>query len=788
MRIDNHNLITRIVVAFIITYATVFSSIELRAQDYKFGYNFSGYNFSSEKSIPLIKDWDFYWMNLIPPDSIDYFEPSAIVSTPHLWNTFEDLGSFGYATYRTTIKLPTDFPLLGLNIPDLYSSYEVYINGKLLAANGVVAKSKELYTPVRFPQLVPIENNGADTLEILIQIANFDHSKGGVRLPLEIGAFSVLSLNREAQLTYAWALAGSLFMGGLFFLGLYMYGRNEISILYFSLFCLVYSYRLFGTDLYPLHILFPELSWILTLRLEYLTLFIAAPLFGLFLKNLFKEESQNLVFNAFNAFFILFSFITLFLSPFHFTRLLEPFFAILVIYIIFALSVIVKAVINKKQGSLLALFSMLVIFSVFIENLLQYLVIIDENLGFSFVGYIIFFFSSSLILSSRFASSFKKAKDEAESALVSKNNFLATMGHELRTPLNAVIGFSELLAYSTSDKERVDYANTIKKSGEALLQLINNILDYSKMEAGKVSIDKIEINLHKYLTENVEILSSLTQAKDLKISLKIDQELPAKVFTDPYMLRQILFNIIGNAIKFTEKGDIFVHCSLANEQVEEPQLKLLFSVKDTGIGIPEEEYSNMFDSFTQVESSISRKYSGTGLGLSISKKLVEMLDGQIWVKSTLGKGTTFYFTLVVEKPETESPPQIIEASKVTQKSGINVLLVEDNIINQKVAIKMLERLNVFPDLAENGLEAVEKCEAKEYDLIFMDLEMPEMNGIEATKVILNSQSHSKKPLIYALTANNTVEIKKQCMEAGMKDFLTKPIKIETLERVLESLN
>ena len=588
------------------------------------------YNFDNNTELALNGEWQFFWNQLIEPGEPTRKMPE-IVSFPHLWSDNTELGFFGYATYKIKILVPKVYPKLALTIPDMYSSYKLYIGDKLIAQNGIVATTKEKYSPNWLPITVPLDRFESETVDIILQVANFDHSKGGVRLPIVIGKEDVLQRDREIELGYAFVLTGSLIMGALFFLGLYSFGKQEKTILYFALFCLVYSYRIIGTELYPLHFLLPNLPWILAIKLEYISLYLSASLFGMFIKNLYPNETSKFIMDGINYTFLVFSVAALVLPPFYFTSLINYFFAILSVYIVYTIYILVNARINKSVGSGFALASIAVVFVVFIYDLLEYFVILQENLFINFVGYISFFFLQSLTLSNRFSHTLNEAKETAETASVAKTHFLSTMGHELRTPLNAVIGLSELLLDSKSEKEKMQFATTIKKSGENLLSIINNILDFTKIESSDVELEYSPTNIPYLLADIVKMLGSLTDPKKVKLSFRFDDSLPEFIETDGTRLRQILINLIGNAIKFTDEGEISVQVTTTESISEKGQI--LFIVKDSGIGIPEDKMSLLFDRFSQIETDRNRRYGGTGLGLAISKRLIEGMRGRIWVQS-----------------------------------------------------------------------------------------------------------------------------------------------------------
>jgi signal transduction histidine kinase/DNA-binding NarL/FixJ family response regulator len=726
-----------------------------------------------QQKVILNGQWKWYWHQLRTPGQPE--SPFEYIGFPKLWSASEWRGqpvaSQGYATYALTVLLPPNTERMGLEIATQYTAYKLFVNGQAITEDGEPGTTPATTIPYWSTQLVALPEG--DTLQILLQVANFDHSKGGPNEAPRLGGLNALRGQRYTALALDILLTGCLFMSGLFFLGLFSFNRYDRSMLYFGLFCLLYNYRVIGVDTYALHVLFPNIPWLLTTRLEYGSLYVAIATFGLYTQALYPKDTHRWFIRTVCGLCLAFT-VSLALPPLIFTRLMSPFLVLSVLCIVYVVYVYWLAARRQRPGAIYSLLSTVVLMVVFSLLLANYLHVLDAPRLLLTTGYMMFFFFQSLVLSYRFGFIINEARR-------TEKQFLANMSHEIRTPLNAILGFSTMLETTPLDKEQQEAVGFIRSAGRNLLTIVNDILDISKIEAGMLSLEVIPFSLTGLVDSLRTMMDPIVGEKGLQLIVKTDPALPDVVQGDPTRLTQILLNLLSNAIKFTKQGGITVNMQLASETADTVQVRIL--VQDTGIGIDSDALLHIFERFRQASDFTTRYYGGTGLGLNIVRSLVEMQKGWITVDSKPGEGSCFTLEIPYQKTDEKvASANWTEDAQLADVQPLMILIAEDNMMNQKLAIQVLKRLGHVGVVAENGQKAIELLQQRSFDLVLMDIQMPVMDGYTTTQHI-RSTLHNKVPII-AMTAHALASERERCLQAGMNDFLPKPFQVNELQRII----
>ncbi len=861
----------------------------------------TGWDFAADGSLRLNGEWEFYWQQLLTRADFDsaaqlinprHFQSAGDLVMPQMdgyfpipgsWNGYEvngaPLDGNGYATFRLKVKLPGPGEY-GLRLLTMSTAYRIWINDAT-GAVGQVGRTKAEMTPQYGVNIIRVQTAQPE-LDIILQVANFYHYKGGPWEPIELGEYEAIHREWVLHLFVDLFLIGCMCIMALYHFCLFYLRRQDLSTLYFGLYCFDNFFRLLVIGEFSFYYMFPDANWLITNKIEYLAAYISIPPLALFVTHLWPEESSPRLTRGFVILYLIASAVVLLTSPNVYSRTVPLMTIMGLVTYFYLIGVWFKAVLKKRDGSLVAGMGMIAIFFTSINDVLYVNEIIYTGYYSSF-GIFVFIFSQSLILSIKFARAFTSVEqlsgtlEQANQRLIQldklKDEFLANTSHELRTPLNGIIGLTEsLIDGATGKLPEITKKSLamIAASGRRLTNLVNDILDFSKLKNQQLALQLNPVDICT-LAEVVAALSRpLLKNKHLELINAIGPDTPP-VYGDENRLQQILHNLIGNAIKFTEEGQIVVSVNVnhprpllekegslkASPIEKEGSLKaslfekegslkaslfekegslkapfekeglegdiLVIHVSDTGIGIPADQFEHIFESFAQADGATAREYGGTGLGLTVTRQLVELHGGRIWVKSEVGKGSTFSFTLPLASEQqgqsdgfvktrqavktgfdapgpglkTEDLKPMPEEADLMREFSLEellimppdplqpcVLIVDDEPVNLQVLVNQLSPRNYRVARAQNGQEALDLIgKGLKPDVVVLDVMMPRMTGYEVCRKLRETYPASNLPIIM-LTAKTQERDITEGLVAGANDYVTKPFsKNELLQRI-----
>lgn len=782
------------------------------------------WDFERDGPVSLKGTWSFYRDQFVSDLSAPSARPDGFVLAPSSWNgqTIDGvpLNAYGAHSYAVRLLVPAEMTRPTIYIRDQKSAHRVYADGQLLASNGEVGRTAESTRPFYRPQVIELPSDSITredrTIVLVVQVANFHDRKGGLFFPVQFGSETGVRNWRERRIGFAIFMLGTLSIFGLYHLGLFAMRPGEQATLYFGLICLIVALRLPLTGERYIMQIFPTWPFELLYRIEFLTFFAAVPLFSTFVSCLFPEYFSRTILRIVQAFGTLACLALLVLPTTWLTHAALFYQLVTLSTVAYILGVAVMAARGDARGASFFLVGWAVLLLSVLNDILRANEIVQTPF-IGPVGMFFFIFAQSSILASRFHSAFdeldsvsrelrralieerkvdalRSERDAAEKASRAKSEFLANMSHEIRTPMNSILGMADLLADDPVRSERTRYIRIIQRSGQTLLALLGDILDLARVEAGRLDIVETAVDPRETLRAVVEMMETQAAQKQLRLSYTVDDRVPERIAADVTRLRQVLVNLIGNAVKFTDQGSVSVDAHLLDGGILE------FVVADTGRGIAPERIDSVFNAFTQADNSTTRLYGGSGLGLTICRRLVELMGGRIRAESELNVGSRFCFEIPC-RAATAEPSQASEAPEqgVAQADAqtesrpqasvlppLSILVAEDNQDNQALLFAFLAKHPVQLDVADDGAIAIKKFRSGQYDLILMDMQMPEVDGYTASRRIREleqAEGRSRTPII-ALTAHAMPEEVQQMMAAGCDAHLAKPLRRKLLIQTL----
>lgn len=774
------------------------------------------WDFNTDGAVNLDGEWEFYWDQLLTHD--DFYKGNQFLSgyftVPSVWNHYQlngnDLPGYGYATYRIKIKTKDQHSLKGLKISTMSTAYKLMVDDVLLAENGIVGSREDNSSP-EYKPLITFFKNSSDEFEIIVQISNFTYARGGFWYSITLGTDQQVATLKENSSRRELFILGAVLIMALYHTAIFSSQKKYKLALYFTLILMIGVLRIAFRGEYLILSILPTLNINYLVFFEYMTMYWGPTALAAFIHELYPEESSLAMKNFLVASVLFFTFITIvFPISFYtkFTLYYEVFLVLMVLYYIF---VTVIATIRKKAGAALLLLGITFFLVTLIYDSLYHWNLVQSKYDGMFLMSIFFLvLIQALILAQRFSTAFSEV-EKLSNQLISlnsmKDEFMANTSHELRTPLHGMIHITESFLQSSSGKlnqHQQENLSLVVSSGKRLAMLVNDILDYSKLKHGDIKLNKKYIDLRQIVLMVLEITQYLVVTKSIILQNNLPDNLPA-VYADEDRLTQIIYNLIGNAIKFTEHGEILISAIVNHDMIE-------ISIEDTGIGIPEDKLKDIFKSFEQVNTSLSREYGGTGLGLSITKYLVEIHDGTI-TASSLGKGSKFTFSLPLstENQNTDKVSSNIDKRSYPnhinqpffktpaffpQKGEFTILIVDDDYVNLQVLINILSMEHYSIIAVATGMEALkEVAHNKNIDLVILDIMLPKMSGYEVCQKLRENYSLSSLPVLMLTAQNSPIGGMLTGFESGANDFLTKPFdsnelkaRVKTLLHLKKSVN
>lgn len=736
-------------------------------------------NFSGQTTVPLSGEWlvypgKYYAQEKIVDTTRVYFDPASgwFGQAGGMFNKQQT----GIATYDLSVIIPDDVPALSVKIPVINTAYKLLVNNQQVASVGRVGAFTQTAQPYweHYTSSVKLKPGQND---IRLIISNFDHHRAGMYQPIVLGEEAYMNTMRNLLVGGVLFLAGCLLVAGIFALGLFWFKTSDVSGLLFFFFCIFYSFWVLSSSYVVIPSLLSDWTWGSVVRLEYMALAFSIIFYGYFIKATLKENVKSWIFHFATGFCVLFISITLFSSAPTFTMLFPYFITAMgVVYSVMVVSALRLTVFWHKL-TWINLIGYTALCTVVVLRVLTSNGLVPEFKGIEIIGNIIFTLSQAMFMAIMFGRKYRDSSLAALAAARTRDEFLNTMSHELKTPMNAILGMATFLEKSKLDSAQRDKLKAIKSNGESLMSLITDVLSISEVGSGRLKLKNTVLSIESCVDSALSLSKQHLNKDKVLFTSFLDPKLPKHVRGDSPRIKQILMHVLNGAFKNTSKGKVELRVTLDSQVNESVFIK--FEVSDTGNGQTRNVDSSGFGLFNTDNLSERLRKPEEG-ELRVVNQLVELMGGELKTTKVNPRGCLVEFTLglqMFDENDNRYTPSIFSKNEVDPT--LKVLYAEDNPVNQKLMILMLDALGLKVDIANDGYEAVEMASKKYYNIILMDIQMPGMDGLEASRRII--QRSNARPVIIATTANLAEVDKRKCFEAGMNDFVSKPINQEDLK-------
>ncbi len=748
-------------------------------------------------TISLSGQWDFHWERFLSyrEAASDSLAGGLTVDAPSVWNSYllngKKLPGFGYGTYVLKVVNAPEGQPLSLRIPTFSTAYELFIDDHLASSNGTVSTDREHHLPRYLPQVITFTPEQS-SFHILIHVSNYTYARGGMWYDVEMGTpEQIMKMDRTISYKDLF-LIGSLTAMTFYYLMIYLLRREDKSSLYYVLMCIIFAARTAIYGNFFIYSLLPHIGFKTIITIDYITLCCFSISAAFMIGELFPQESRRSILRIFLLYASIMALLFILTPVSFFTRTvyIVQFMAILTgAYPIYTL---IRAYVGGKKDAGILLCGALVVILCAVHDILYQNNVILSSIGELVpLGLFVMLFLQAFVLARRFSEAFKDVNMLSQKLLTLdkvKDEFIANTSHELRTPLSGILGITGAMLKGSDGKlneRQRQNLSIIESSSRRLANLVNDILDFSKIKNGDIQLNIHPIRIRGMITTIADVFRQLNLKKELDVIVELPKELPP-VMADENRVAQIFYNLIGNAVKFTRSGYVMISSKQNGGMLE-------FCISDTGIGIPKDKLDDIFHSFEQVDSSLTRTYGGTGLGLPISKHLVELQGGTIRVESTEGIGSHFYFSLPLagsDTPEEEDIIPSVQTFMVPSLEGIRgnleskgyprILLVDDDTVNLQAASSILRTEDYGITVANSGKDALTLLDRiSDFSLVILDIMMPEISGYEVCKKLREKKSPLELPVLM-FTAKASTEDLIAGFRAGANDYLSKPFEPEEL--------